>query len=150
MKEDLQCLVLRVSLCLLNNINLEEEWIPRSANDRADFLGIIVDCDDGKLRVIIFSWTRLSGIRIPWTGLQTIRTLSCPVFIVDFGALRRRGWTHLLFHGLARITVPWAGENNWLVPPIFLIPIVLNHLAAFGGQGTLFVPAVSFRPSFGR
>ena len=46
--------------------------------------------------------------------------------------------------------VPWAGENNWLVPPIFLIPIVLNHLAAFGVEGTLFVPAVSSRPSFGR
>ena len=32
------------------------------------------------------------------------------------------------------------GENNWLVPPIFLIPKVLNHLVASGGRGTLIVP----------
>ena len=39
MKEDLQCLALRIfSMCLLNSITLEVEWIPRSANDKADFL----------------------------------------------------------------------------------------------------------------
>ena len=43
--------------------------------------------------------------------------------------------------GVDAFAVPWAGDNNWLVPPIFLIPRVLNHLAAFGGRGTLFVPA---------
>lgn len=32
-------------------------------------------------------------------------------------------------------------ENNWLVPTIFLIPRVLNHIAAFGGRGTLVVPS---------
>ena len=38
MKEDLQRLALRIfSMCLLNCITLEVEWIPRSANDRADF-----------------------------------------------------------------------------------------------------------------
>jgi len=47
MKEDLQCLALRVfSMCLLNNVKLEVEWIPRSANDKADFLSRIVDYDD--------------------------------------------------------------------------------------------------------
>ena len=44
MNGDLQCLALRVfSMCLLNNIKLEVEWIPISANDRADFLSRIVD-----------------------------------------------------------------------------------------------------------
>ena len=38
-------------------------------------------------------------------------------------------------------SVSWAGENNWLVPPIFLIPKVLNHMVAFGGRATLVVPA---------
>ena len=38
-------------------------------------------------------------------------------------------------------SVSWAGENNWLVPPVFLIPKVLNHLVASGGRGTLIVPA---------
>ena len=30
-------------------MKLEVEWIPRFSNDRADFLSIIVDFDDGKL-----------------------------------------------------------------------------------------------------
>ena len=38
-------------------------------------------------------------------------------------------------------SVSWAGENNWLVPPIFLIPTILNHMVALGGRGTLVVPA---------
>ena len=37
-------------------------------------------------------------------------------------------------------SVSWVGENNWLVPPIFLIPRVLNHMFALGGHGTLVVP----------
>ena len=47
MKEDLQCFTLRdFSVCLLNNIKLEVEWILRSANDGADILSRIVDYDD--------------------------------------------------------------------------------------------------------
>ena len=38
------------------------------------------------------------------------------------------------------ISVSWAGENNWLVPPIFLNPKVLNHMVALGGCPTLVVP----------
>ena len=37
-------------------------------------------------------------------------------------------------------SVSWAGENNWLVPPICLIPKVLNHMVALGGRATLVVP----------
>ena len=44
MQEDLLCLALRIfSMCLLNNMRLEVEWIPRSANDRADFLSRVID-----------------------------------------------------------------------------------------------------------
>ena len=43
--------------------------------------------------------------------------------------------------GVDAFSVPWAGEINRLVPPIFLIPRVLNHLATFGRRGTLVVPA---------
>jgi len=51
MKEDLQCLSLRVfSMCLLNNIKLEVEWIPRSPNDRANLLSRIVDYDDCRVK----------------------------------------------------------------------------------------------------
>ena len=51
MKEDLQRLALHIfSMCLLNCITLEVEWIPRSANDRADFLSRVVDYDDWQVK----------------------------------------------------------------------------------------------------
>ena len=46
-------------------------------------------------------------------------------------------------------SVSWAGENNWLVPPIFLIPRVLDHMVALGRRATLVVsawPAAPFWP----
>ena len=37
-------------------------------------------------------------------------------------------------------TVNWVGENNWLCPPIALIPRVLRHAQACSAKGTLVVP----------
>lgn len=34
----------------------------------------------------------------------------------------------------------WHGENNWVVPPIYLIPRVINHIVATRSSGTLVVP----------
>ena len=34
----------------------------------------------------------------------------------------------------------WAGENNWLVPPVFLVPRVIRHLAECQSEVTLIVP----------
>ena len=34
----------------------------------------------------------------------------------------------------------WENYNNWLVPPISLIPETLEHLRRCGGSGTLVVP----------
>ena len=37
-------------------------------------------------------------------------------------------------------TVSWAGVNNWLFHPPFLVPHVLCHMAMGGEDGTLLVP----------
>ena len=34
----------------------------------------------------------------------------------------------------------WKGENNWLVPPIYLVPEVLRHIVFCKASGTLIVP----------
>ena len=89
----------------------------------------------------IFSWSRLSGVRIPWTGLKTMRTLSSPVFIVEFGAQGRRGSIHFLFHGLARIT------SSFL--PFFLFPESLITLPILGVKAPFSFPH-GLPPPFGR
>ena len=37
-------------------------------------------------------------------------------------------------------TCSWADDNNWLCPPIYLVPRVLRHAQNTKAQGTLIVP----------
>ena len=42
--------------------------------------------------------------------------------------------------GVDAFSVDWAGENNWLVPPIFLISRTIFHLEVCGARGVLVIP----------
>ena len=42
--------------------------------------------------------------------------------------------------GVDAFTLDWSGENNWLVPPVFLVSRVLNHMFCNKETGTLVVP----------
>ena len=42
--------------------------------------------------------------------------------------------------GVDAFSVDWAGENNWLVPPVYLIGHTIFHLEACGARGVLVVP----------
>ncbi|CAH3157409.1 unnamed protein product [Pocillopora meandrina] len=51
------CLALAMdifNLCLVNSIILEAQWIPRSLNERADFLSRFVDKDDWSVNPSVF------------------------------------------------------------------------------------------------
>jgi len=37
-------------------------------------------------------------------------------------------------------SISWAGENNWLVPPLHSIIQVIEHIVSSKAQGTLVVP----------
>ena len=42
--------------------------------------------------------------------------------------------------GVDAFSADWAGENNWLVPPVYLISRVIFHLEACSARGVLVVP----------
>ena len=46
--------------------------------------------------------------------------------------------------GVDAFSVSWEGQNNWLVPPIYLVPRVILHCIACQAVGTLVVPKVAF------
>ena len=47
MKSDLQVIAINIfKLCLAHSIQLQVEWVPRSENDRADYLSKLVEKDD--------------------------------------------------------------------------------------------------------
>jgi len=43
-------------------------------------------------------------------------------------------------------TCDWALDNNWLCPPVYLIPRVIQHARNCRAQGTLIVPEWSSAP----
>ena len=54
-KINLQALAMDIfNLCLVNSIILEAQWIPRSLNERADFLSRFVDKDDWSVNPSVF------------------------------------------------------------------------------------------------
>jgi hypothetical protein len=55
MKSELQDMALSIfRYCLRNNIILEVEWVPRTKNERADYISRIVDADDWTVSDYIF------------------------------------------------------------------------------------------------
>ena len=134
MKEELQSLALHIfTMCVLNSIRLEVEWIPRSANDRADFLSKIVDYHDWRVRRKYFLLAENK-----W-GPHSVDTFANHEN-AQLPRFNSRFWCPGT-EAVDAFSVPWANENNWVVPPIFLISKVLNHIAASGARGTLVVPA---------
>lgn len=132
-KEHLQCLAVRIYfLCKRFDINLNINWIPRDKNVVADEISKFVDFDD---------WT---------TSTTFFRLLdsSWGPFTIDRFANHKNAKTpryNALFWNPAceavdAFTQDWDSENNWLVPPIFLIPRALRHAKACHAYGTLIAP----------
>jgi hypothetical protein len=42
--------------------------------------------------------------------------------------------------GVDAFAYDWSGVNNWLVPPVHLVPRVISHMKACSAEGTLVIP----------
>ena len=133
MKRDLQQLALSIfKIVLRNSIDLQVDWIPRSLNDHADAISRIIDFDDWGVSPEFFN-----HIDLIWGP----HTVDC------FANFNNRKVTRFYFRywnleaeGVDAFCHDWGGENNWLVPPVFLVPRVIRHLAECKAEGTLIVP----------
>ena len=129
-KPHLHALALKVfSLSIHNNIKLEPEWI---LNERADLLCRIVDYDDWMLNPVVFAevdrlWGPHSVDRFAnWQNCQTTRFNS-------------RCWSPGS-EAVDAFTVDWGKENNWVCPPISLIPRIIRHAQVCMARATMLVP----------
>ena len=129
------------STCLRNNISLFPEWVPRERNTRADSISKIIDYDDWKTSEAFFS--RIDARWGPFTvdRFASSTNRECHRF------------NSLLWNPGAEqvnaFSVSWVGENNWLVPPIFLISKAILHLLTCKAKGVLIVtcwPSAPFGP----
>ena len=109
------------SICYNYGINLEIDWVPRSLNDKADYLSKIFNSMIGKL------FLRFSNL---WTvdGGPTLSTVSLLFTILKFqdsflgsGIQVHLAWTHFF--------QTWQGKNCWVVPPVVLLSKVLRFMS---------------------
>ena len=133
MKTDLQEYALKIyNICLQKNIRLEMEWIPRSLNEKADYISNIVDYDDWGVTQIFFEKIDKIWGKHTFDRFASFENRKICRFNSKF-------WTPGSL-GVDAFTFNWKGENNWLVPPIYLIPRVIEQLRANKAVGTLVVP----------
>lgn len=111
---------------------MEPEWIPRELNAKADQLSRIVDLDDWFLNPVVFS-----QLDKQW-GPHTIDRFASHAN-TQLERFNSRCWNPGS-EAVDAFTVNWAGEMNWLCPPIGLIPRVIRHAQACQAKGTLIAP----------
>ena len=108
------------------------EWIPRSENEQADYLSRLWDSDDWGL-----SATSFQLVEDVWDPPSIDR------FASYLNAKLSRFNSKYLNPGSEAIDaffIDWAGENNYVCPPVSLVPRVLLHMFNCKTCGTLIVP----------
>ena len=115
-----------------HDVSIDIEWIPRSANEVADYLSKIVDFDDWCVRDSYFR--AVDSMCGPFT-------VDC--FANSVNAKVSRFYS-LFFQpgglGVDSLAFDWGQENCWLVPPVCFIPRALMHFLNCRSRGTLVVP----------
>ncbi|XP_048243125.1 uncharacterized protein LOC125376006 [Haliotis rufescens] len=134
MKADLQKIALEIfDLCVSHAIHLEIQWIPRSENQKADYISRIVDYDDWGIATHIFN-----ELERKWGKCDIDR------FATHYNCKVVRFCSRFWNPGCEYIdafTQSWDSVNNWVVPPVYLVSRVLKHMKWSKAKGTLIVPA---------
>ena len=132
-KKHLQYLAVRIfKLCLLNGISIILRWIPRCQNELADFIRLLIMMTGTSL-------LNFSNISINYRGPHTIDRFA------DFRNRKISRYNSRFWNpgceAVDAFSQNWSGENNWLVPPVYLIASTVRHLLASKAPGTLIAPA---------
>ena len=115
-----------------NKIDIEVEWIPRTQNERADYLSKIVDYDD---------WTVKDCYFYAVTSVWGPCSVDCFASYKNCKVLR---FYSKYFNpdslGVYSLPYSWVGETCWLVPPVSLVKKVILHVCLCRCRGFLVVP----------
>ena len=113
-QEHLQAVALQIFLLAVrHHMHIEPEWIPRELNQQADYLSRIVDYDDWKLNPIVFA-----DLDCLWGPYSVDRFADASN--AQLPRFNSRYWNKDT-EAVDAFTVNWAGENNWVCPPVYLI-----------------------------
>ena len=115
-----------------NNITIDINWVPREDNVEADLISKTIDRDDWGVsnsffKFLDFVWGPHSIDRFADESNKKTERFNSRFKTVGS-------------EGVDAFAFDWAGEINWLVPPIYLIIKCIKHLCSTGATGTLVVP----------
>ena len=133
MKEHLHILALDIFQTAKDNkIDIEVEWIPRTQNERADYLSKIVDYDEWTVKDCYF---------------HAVTSVWGPCSVDCFASYKNRKVPRFYSKyfnpdslGVDSLAFSWVGETCWLVPPVSLVKKVILHVCLCCCRGFLVVP----------
>ena len=132
-KQHLHQLAIQIfNLCLVSHVELQVQWLPRTANQKADYLSRIVDPDDWA-----FGRKYFQILNANWGPFSIDR------FAADYNSHLARFNSCFWSSGTEAVDAfsqDWSSDNNWLCPPVFLIPRTIQKLRHCNARGTLIVP----------
>jgi hypothetical protein len=141
-KENLQVIALDIhSLCVKFSISLNIQWVKRDLNKLADEYSKMVDVDDYSVSDEFFDL--VNSMYGPHTVDRFANDYNTK--LPRFNSLY---WTPTS-ENVDAFMKDWSSENNWLVPPVVMIPKAINHLVECQSQDTLvapFWPSIPFYP----
>ncbi|VDI13813.1 Hypothetical predicted protein [Mytilus galloprovincialis] len=123
MKEKLQDIAISIfSICLQKGISINIQWIPRGENSKADYISKIIDYEDWG--VSEFFYTFINDLWGPYTVDRFASSRNTK--LERFNSL----FWNVNTEAVDCFTQNWSGENNWIVPPIYLVLRAIKHVIA--------------------
>ncbi|MCP3661440.1 MAG: hypothetical protein GY696_02925 [Gammaproteobacteria bacterium] len=126
------------TVCIGLGCVLDPIWVPRNENEAADAASRIMDLDDWSVRKSIF-----------YVFNRRFGPHSIDRFADHKNAQLPRFNSKYFVPGTSGVdafSYSWTGENNWLVPPLFLVCRTIQHLRESTARGTLIIPKWPAQP----
>ena len=115
-----------------NAIYIHTVWIPRIENQRADYLSRTIDINDGGTTVAFFQF--LDSLWGPHTDDRFANMNNTK--LLRFNSL----YWNTDSIGVDTLTSDLSDENNWLLPPVYMVSRVINQMIKSNFVGTLVMP----------
>ena len=133
MKKHLQDLAIDIyKFACSHSIDIYMEWIPRAQNERADLLSRIIDRDDWSVSISLFKYLNFLWGPFTFDRFADSNNTKLSKFNSKF-------WSPGT-SGVDAFSYSWEAENNWLVPPVYLIGRCLQYLQYKTVNATLIAP----------
>ena len=118
--------------CMENSTTLDIEWIPRSKNEKSDYLSRIIEVDDWGIspQILKLLQQKWGLLEVDWFASH--HNAKLPLFYSRFWNPESAG--------VDAFTEYWGGKYGLFVPPIRLISRVILKIISDSTEGVLIIP----------